>query len=502
MTARPRHHNRRDLERIADQAMRDRGLLPAFEPAVHDEVDRLDRAAEDDTARDLRSLLWCSIDNDDSRDLDQLSVAEPLDAGRTRVLVAIADVDALVAKGSAIDRHAHQNTTSIYTAAKTYPMLPERLSWDLTSLVQDEDRLAVVVEAIVDGAGSIVGADVYRATVRNRAKLAYNAVGDWLEGRGEAPPALAAVPGLEDNLRLQDEVAQRLRALRHEHGALDLETIEPRAVFTDGELADLETEKRNRAKDLIEDLMVAANGVTARFLDRHRFPSLRRVLRSPERWARIVEVAAEHGGSLPPSPDAVALEAFLRDQHQRDPLRFPDLSLTLVKLMGSGEYAVEMPGQAAPGHFGLAVRDYTHSTAPNRRYPDLVTQRLLKAALAASAVPYDGGEMQALALHCTEQEDDANKVERQVRKSAGALLLEDRIGEVFDGIVTGASEKGTWVRIFHPPVEGKVERGWEGLDVGHRTRVKLISVDVERGFIDFARTGAPIGHPANPNAGH
>jgi len=483
----PKRHDRADLERIADQAMRERGLLPSFSAAVHDEVSDLDQPAADDTTRDLRSLLWCSIDNDDSRDLDQISTAEPLDGDRTRVLVAIADVDSLVPQGTAIDAHARQNTTSVYTAAKLYPMLPERLCYDLTSLVEAEDRLAVVFEMVVDGAGEIEGSDVYRATVYNRAKLAYDSVAAWLEGEGEAPAALAAVPGLDENLRLQDQVAQTLREKRHRHGALDLETSEPRAVFRDGELADLEEQRKNRARELIEDLMIAANGVSARFLARKKFPSLRRVLRSPERWGRIAGVAMEYGVRLPDEPDAAALEAFLNKARRADPLRFPDLSLTIVKLMGSGEYAVETPDGSTPGHFGLAVRAYTHSTAPNRRYPDLIAQRLLKAALDDEAVPYSTGALRELARHCTEQEDDANRIERHVRKSAAALLLEGKKGQRFDGIVTGASHKGTWARIFRPPAEGKVVKGFQGLDVGDRVEVELLGTDVERGWIDFAR---------------
>ena len=368
-------------------------------------------------------------------------------------------------------------------------MLPERLSTDLTSLVQDEDRLAVVIEVVVAASGTLDGSDVYRATVRNRAKLAYDSVSAWLEGQAPAPAALAAIPGLEENLRWQDAAAQQLREVRHEQGALDLETIEARAVFVGDEIAGLEQQQKNRARQLIEDLMIAANAVTARFLDRHNLPSLRRVLRSPERWDRIVAVAREAGETLPATPDAAALEIFLRKRRQADPLRFPDLSLTIVKLMGSGEYAVDLPGAEPAGHFGLAVRDYTHSTAPNRRYPDVITQRLVKAALAGAASPYSVAELQALAAHCTEQEDDATKIERQVRKSAAALLLEDRIGQTFDGIVTGASEKGTWVRILAPPVEGKVNQGASGLDVGDRVKVKLTGTDVERGFIDFARVG-------------
>jgi len=484
-----RQHAREDLIRIADRVMREKGLEPEFPRAVLDELRSIPGAARAAGVKDLRELPWCSIDNDDSRDLDQLSVGERRSDGSTRLRIAIADVDALVPRDSAADRHAGVNTTSVYTAARIYPMLPERLSTDLTSLVQDEDRLAVVVEVVVAPDGTLDGSDVYRATVRNRAKLAYDSVSAWLEGEAPAPAALAAIPGLEENLRWQDAAAQQLREVRHQQGALDLETIEARAVFVGDEIAGLEQQQKNRARQLIEDLMIAANAVTARFLDRHGLPSLRRVLRSPERWDRIVGVARDAGEALPAEPDAAALEAFLRQRKKADPLRFPDLSLTIVKLMGSGEYAVDLPGAEPAGHFGLAVRDYTHSTAPNRRYPDVITQRLLKAALAGAPSPYSVAELQSLAAHCTEQEDDATKIERQVRKSAAALLLEDRIGQAFDGIVTGASEKGTWVRVLAPPVEGKLTQGAAGLDVGDRVRVKLTGTDVERGFIDFVRLG-------------
>ena len=484
-----RQHAREDLIRIADRVMREKGLEPEFPRAVLDELRSIPGAARAAGVKDLRELPWCSIDNDDSRDLDQLSVGERRSDGSTRLRIAIADVDALVPRDSAADRHAGVNTTSVYTAARIYPMLPERLSTDLTSLVRDEDRLAVVVEVVVAPDGTLDGSDVYRATVRNRAKLAYDSASAWLEGEAPAPAALAAIPGLEENLRWQDAAAQQLREVRHQQGALDLETIEARAVFVGDEIAGLEQQQKNRARQLIEDLMIAANAVTARFLDRHGLPSLRRVLRSPERWDRIVGVARDAGEALPAEPDAAALEAFLRQRKKADPLRFPDLSLTIVKLMGSGEYAVDLPGAEPAGHFGLAVRDYTHSTAPNRRYPDVITQRLLKAALAGAPSPYAVAELQSLAAHCTEQEDDATKIERQVRKSAAALLLEDRIGQAFDGIVTGASEKGTWVRVLAPPVEGKLTQGAAGLDVGDRVRVKLTGTDVERGFIDFVRLG-------------
>jgi exoribonuclease-2 len=418
-------------------------------------------------------------------DLDQLSVAQELPGGGGKLLVAIADVDALVGKGSAVDDHARTNTTSVYTAAEIFPMLPEKLSTDLTSLADSQDRQAVVVEIVVGADGSIAGSDVYRAAVRNHAKLAYDSLAAWLEGNGPVPAALAAVPGLDANLRTQDRVAQKLREIRHEHGALDLQSLETRPVFEADEIRDLKPEERNRAKDLIEDLMVAANGVTARFLAAKNLPSLRRVVRTPKRWDRIVEVAAQLGVTLPGQPDPKALAEFLSKRRAADPLRFPDLSLTVIKLLGAGEYVVELPGQDAPGHFGLAVKDYTHATAPNRRFPDLITQRLLKAALAGSPPPYAGAELAQLATHCTQQEDAANKVERQVAKSAAAMLLGDKVGQEFDGIVTGASEKGTWVRVFSPPVEGRLIHGFEGADVGHQVRVRLVHTDVERGFIDF-----------------
>lgn len=476
------------LAEIARQAMIDRGLRPDFSPAAEAQVARIGGPADPDgtEVRDLRSMLWCSIDNDDSRDLDQLTVAEPLDAQRTRIRVAVADVDALVARGTPVDDHAQHNTTSVYTAARIFPMLPEKLSTDLTSLNEGEDRIALVLEMTVEDDGSISDSDVYRAYVHNHAKLAYNSVAAWLDG-GAMPEKLAAVAGLAENLRLQDRAADRLRALRHERGALDLETIEARPVFSDGEIVDLRQDRRNNARMLIEDFMIAANGVTARFLGDRNLASIRRVVRSPERWDRIEKIAEERGERLPPDPDARALEEFLRRQRKADPIRFPDLSLAVVKAMGKGEYVLERPGEKPTGHFGLAVRDYSHSTAPNRRFPDLITHRLVKAALRGDPPPYHEEELHRLATHCTDQEDAAAKVERQVRKSAAALLLSRRIGERFDGIVTGASTKGTWVRIFRPPIEGKVVKGEKGLDIGDRVRVKLLGVDVEAGHIDFAR---------------
>jgi VacB/RNase II family 3'-5' exoribonuclease len=495
MNAKDKQH-RAILQRIARRAMLERGLLPEFSAAALSELAGIQGPAtmpammDDAQIRDRRDLLWASIDNDDSRDLDQLTVAEAMPDDKIKILVAVADVDSIVRNGSAIDDHARHNTTSVYTASTIFPMLPEKLSTDLTSLNFKEDRLANVVEMVIGGDGSLQDSDIYRALVRNRAKLAYNSVAAWLEGKGTVPEAVAAVPGLDENLRLQDRAAQSMKKFRQVHGALNFETIEARPIFDGDEIRDLQVEKKNRAKDIIEDFMIAANGVTARYLSSQKFPSLRRVVRTPKRWERIVEIAVEHGFKLPSDPDSSLLEEFLMKEKAADPLRFPDLSLSIIKLMGAGEYVAEIPGDTAPpGHFGLAVRDYTHSTAPNRRYPDLITQRLLKAAMGQQSVPYGNDDLEALGKHCTEGEDAARKVERQVEKSAAAILLESRIGERFDAIVTGAAAKGTWVRLLHPPIEGKLAYGFEGIDVGHRMRVQLIHTDVERGFIDFKRVG-------------
>ena len=483
-----RQHRSR-LKKIAHRVMIERGFFPDFSPQAIAELDRIHGPATrtEESTRDLRNLLWCSIDNDDSRDLDQLTVAEPMPDQAAKVLVAIADVDGIVKKRSALDDHARQNTTSIYTVAEIFPMLPEKLSTDLTSLSDESDRLAIVIEMVLSVDGLLLSSDIYVALVRNRAKLAYNSVAAWLEGNGPIPQEISTVKGLDENLRLQDSTAQKLKGLRHIHGALDLETIETHPVFDGDELKDLEAEKKNRATEIIEDFMISANGVTARYLASKKFTSLRRVVRIPKRWDRIIELAAARGSTLPKEPDAIALEKFLVSAKAADPLRFPDLSLSVIKLLGAGEYVVELPGGSVAGHFGLAVKDYAHSTAPNRRYPDLITQRLLKAAVAGSSLPYENDELEALAKHCTEAEDAAKKVERQVTKSAAAILLESRIGEQFNAIVTGASDKGTWVRLINPPVEGRLESGFEGMDVGHELRVQLVSTNVERGYIDFKR---------------
>jgi ribonuclease R len=491
-------HHRAILRRIAHRVMLERGLLPDFSAEALAELERLqgpaitrDEPAESPPGiRDMRNLLWASIDNDDSRDLDQLTAAEALSADKIKILVAIADVDSFIKNESAIDDHARHNTTSVYTAAEIFPMLPEKMSTDLTSLNFNEDRLAIVVEMMVSADGSLQESNIYKARVRNHAKLAYNSVAAWLEKKADIPKEITAVQGLAENLQIQDRVAQRLKNLRHLHGALSLETIEAKPVFDGDQIRSLEVEEKNRAKEIIEDFMIAANGVTARYLSANGYPSIRRVVRIPKRWDRIVEIARKHKFRLPEISNSKALEEFLVKEKAVDPIRFPDLSLAVIKLLGAGEYIAESPDGNAPGHFGLAVKDYAHSTAPNRRYPDLLTQRLLKAALDEKTAPYSKDNLDVLAAHCTEAEDSANKVERQVAKSAAALLLESRTGEQFDSIVTGASEKGTWVRLLDIPVEGKLVDGFEGLDVGDRTRVQLIDTNVERGYIDFKKVGS------------
>jgi exoribonuclease II len=480
-----------DLRNIAHRAMLEHGLEPDLPAAAAAELAAIAGPAAEHgrEIRDRRALLWCSIDNDDSRDLDQLSVAQPLAGGAVRILVAIADVDASIARGSALDAHAHANTTSVYTAAQIFPMFPERLSTDLTCLAENQERLSVIIDMTVAAEGSITASDVYRAVVVNRAKLAYDGVAAWLDGRRPPPPRVAAVAGMDRQLRLQDSVAQILKRARHAQGSLTLTTLEAQAVYEGTALIDLKPDENNRGKELIEFFMIAANGVAARFLESRGRSSLRRVLPAPRRWDRIVALARSCGETLPAAPDAPALSAFLLERREAAPAQFPDLSLAVVKLLGAGEYVLKRPGQSCEGHFGLAVNDYVHATAPNRRFPDVITQRLIKAALAGAAAPYGDGELGALGLHCTAQERNAAKVERQVRKSAAALLLQGRIGAQFDGLVTGASDKGTWVRVSQPLAEGRVVKGFEGLDVGDTVRVQLLHTDVQRGFIDFARVG-------------
>ena len=477
------------LQRIARRLMVERGLATDFSPSVMAELDGIAEPAKPDQSsiRDLRSLIWCSIDNDDSRDLDQLTVARESPKGDTTIFVAIADVDALVKKDSSIDVRAAENTTSVYTAAEIFPMLHEKLSTDLTSLNPDAERLAVVVEMEFDWDTNLKRSDVYRAQVHNHAKLTYNSVGKWFANEGPLPDGIGLVTGLEQNLRAQDRVAQTLKSVREERGSLELDTITTRPKFVDNQLTELYVDQQNRAKELIANFMIAANGVIARFLNSHNSSSIRRVVSRPKRWERIVELAADWGTALPKEPSSSALEEFLTAAKGQDPLRFPDLSLSIVKLLGPGEYVAIRAGETAAGHFGLAVGDYAHSTAPNRRFPDIITQRLVKACLDGNQSPYSDDELERLARHCTATENQVKKIERQCRKSAAALLLQNRIGQAFDAIVTGVNEGATWVRVLHPPIEGRLVKGTAGSDVGHRILVQLVSTDVEQGFIDFRR---------------
>jgi len=471
--------------------MLENGFEPDRAPGVAEQLTDLERrpalVAPGTDVRDLRNLPWSSIDNDTSRDLDQLEVAEQLGDGSTRVLVAIADVDVFVRKDSPIDRYAARQTTTVYTGVRTFPMLPEPLSTGLTSLQEAADRMALVVEFVVGTDGSMMSGTVYRAVVRNIAQLAYPAVGAWLEGRAAAPSKVAAAESLQSQLRLQDAAAERLRNERHRHGALNIETIETRPVMRDGQVVAVELQEKNRATGLIEDFMIAANEVVARMLDARKVSSIRRVVKTPKRWDRIVELAAARGGRLPAAPDSKALNNFLIAQQAADPDHFTDLSLAVIKLMGPGEYVLERPGDPAPGHFGLAVEDYAHSTAPNRRFADLVTGRLIKAVLAGQPGPYTDDELGAAAANCTSKEDAARKVERAMSKRIAAVAMSGRIGERFDAIVTGVTPRGTFVRVLQPHIEGLLAEGQHGVDVGDKLRVRLVHTDVERGFIDFAR---------------
>ena len=477
-----------DLRATAHRVMAEEGFAPELPPEAEAQAEHTTAWQNRPGAalRDLRSLLWSSIDNPESRDLDQIEYAEQLANGDIRVLVGIADVDALVPAGSPIDAHAQVNATSVYTGVVTFPMLPNQLSSDLTSLIANADRPAIVVEFVVAQDGSLRSSNVQRALVRNHAKLDYESVGAWLEGHA-LPDSVHALPGLEAQLRLQDEATERLRELRLRNGALDLETIEARVVMDDDRVSDLRVLHKNRARYLIESLMIAANGVLARLLEDSGRASIQRVVRTPERWPRIVELAASLGERLPATPDSRALARFLARQEQADALHFPDLSLAVVKLLGAGEYTLVPPGGEPAGHFGLAMADYTHATAPNRRYADIIIQRLVKALLAHAPAPYTEDQLAAIAAHCTDRDQSAKKVERRMRKYAAVAIMRDRIGGVFDAIVTGASPKGTYVRLLAPPVEGRVMRGEQGMDVGDRVRVRLIGASEVTGFIDFAR---------------
>ncbi len=469
--------------------MLENGFEPDFPPPVQQQLSDLGahppEVAPNENIRDLRHLLWSSIDNDTSRDLDQIEVAERLPTGETKVLVGIADVDTFAAKGSAIDQHAAKETTTVYTGVRNFPMLPEQLSTGTSSLLEGADKLSIVIEFVVAADGCVKSGSVYRAIVRNKAQLTYDAVGAWLEGKGAPPDKVAASAELESQLHLQDEIAQALKNERHRHGALNIETTEVRPVLLNQQVVGVVKQQKNRATELIEDFMIAANGMVARML--LQVSSIRRVVKTPERWNRIVELAAQRGEHLPAAPDSKALNEFLMKRKAADPDHFADLSLAVIKLMGPGEYVLERPGDPEPGHFGLAVQDYTHSTAPNRRFADLVTQRLLKAFLGTEPAPYPDDELAAIAANCTSKEDAARKVEREMAKRIAAVVMANRIGETFDAIVTGVTPHGTFVRVLQPHVEGLLAHGHQGVDVGDKLRVKLVSTDVQRGYIDFAR---------------
>ena len=483
------HEDFVDLRPFAFRAMSQAGFATHPSLDVRDEMQAVDERAvlslKASGVKDLRELLWSSIDNPESRDLDQVEFARREADGAIRLLVGIADVDAFVPKDSATDRFAHQNTTSVYTGVETFPMLPVRLSEDATSLLEGEERLSVVADLLIGPDGVVKSSTVYRALVCNQAKLNYEEVGAWLEGHGVGLPEFERLPGLEEQLRLQDETAQHLLDLRQKAGALDFETIEASPVVVDGKVMDLRVNAKNRARSLIESFMIAANNTVAELMQSRGMTSIQRVVRTPERWNRIVEIAAGLGETLPPAPDSRALSQFLVHRRAADPLHFPDLSLSVVKLLGAGEYTVVHKGVAEEGHFGLAVLGYTHSTAPNRRYADLVTQRLLKSMAASAPSPYSEVELTEIASHCNERATAARKVERRMRKAAAAVLLHRRIGDVFDALVTGASDKGTYVRLLSPPAEGRVIRNEAGLDVGEKVRVRLLGANPENGFIDF-----------------
>lgn len=478
-----------DLQAAAKQLMQENGFQPDFGADVQQQLAQIHArppAAVSADVRDLRNLLWSSIDNDTSRDLDQIEYAEKQSDGTTKVMVGIADVDAFIPKNSPIDKHAARETCTVYTGVRNFPMIPEELSNGTTSLLEVDGKLAMVTEFFVNSNGEVTRQQIYPALVTNKAQLAYNAVGAWLEGRGPAPEKVAASTALQAQLKLQDEVAQSLKSERHSHGALNIETIEVNPVILNTEIVDLKRMEKNRATELIEDFMIAANGVVARTLEQAGIPSIRRVVKTPKRWDRIVELAAQHGGKLPAEPDSKALNDFLQVRKQQDPDHFADVSLTVIKLMGSGEYVLERPGEPSPGHFGLAVQDYTHSTAPNRRFADVVTQRLIKSVVHRQPPPYVDGELSAIAMNCTEKEDAARKVERGMSKRIAAVSMGRRIGQVFNAIVTGAEDKGTFVRVLEPHVEGMLMHP-QGADVGDRLRVKLINADPQRGYIDFVR---------------
>ena len=501
-----------DLRAVARQAMIDEGFDPNPDPAVRADLQNIGKHPDSGALlRDLRNLLWSSIDNDDTRDLDQIEFAEEVSTAAVavgsvgpaaekplewRLYIGVSDVDSEAPKGSAIDAHAAAQTTSVYTGAAIFSMIPPELSAGATSLFEGADRKAVVVAMIVAADGTVKSAEIFRARVTNKAQLTYSAVGAWLDSGTATPTKISGTPHLEAQLRLQAKIAAALRKTRFDNGALEIDTVEARAVSQNGKVTGIEKSQKNTATDLIEDFMIATNGSVARFLEGRNVSAIRRIVRSPERWERIVELAKQYGRNLPPAPDAMALHDFMLERRASDPDHFPDLSLAVVKLLGPGEYILDQPGVVEPGHFGLAVQDYTHSTAPNRRYADLVTQRIVKAVLANNPPPYTDDELSAIARNCTLKEDAARKVERTVRKIAAAILFSDRVGQRFKAIVTGKKPGGTFVRVVDPPVEGMLVRGGGGVDVGDEIEVELLSTNPKRGFIDFGRVGdTPMPNP-------
>jgi exoribonuclease-2 len=478
-----------DLQAMARQVMLAQGFEPDFPPETRQQLAEISahppQLTPSDKVRDLRGLFWSSIDNDTSRDLDQIEVAERLPNGDVKVMVGIADVDAFVGQNTPIDQHAAKETTTVYTGIINFAMLPEELSTGASSLLPDVDRPAVVTEFVISASGSLDSSAVYRAIVRNEAQLTYGAVGAWLEGAAAAPPKVAASAELQAQLKLQDEVAQELRKLRYQHGALNIDTNEVHPLLLNQQVVDVVKQEKNRATELIEDFMIAANGVVARLLE--KVSSLRRIVKTPAHWDGIVRLAAAQGEQLPAQADSKALNDFLVKRKATDPDHFADLSLAVIKLIGPGEYVLERPGDPEQGHFGLAVQDYTHSTAPNRRFADVTTQRLIKALLEGKPGPYSDDELAAIAANCTQKEDAARKVEREMSKRLAAVAMSHRVGETFDAIVTGVTPKGTFVRVLQPHIEGLLAQGAQGVHVGDRVRAKLTRTDVQRGYIDFVR---------------
>jgi exoribonuclease R len=524
-----------DLAEAALDEMHEAGFKPEFGEGVAEQVaeivQKLAVLKPEAGLEDLRALGWSSIDNDTSRDLDQIEVADRVEGG-IQLRVAIGDVAASVAQGSPIDKHAQEQTQTIYTAVKNFPMLPLELSAGVTSLNENGDRLAVMMSFTVGPDGQMLGENVSRAMVRNRAQLAYSRVGPWLEKTaagvvdddvlslrsdsareheadaslsggadagvresGPGAPAVSPVSGsladgwLVEQLKLQDEAAQALHAARVKNGALEFHKSEADPVVVDGKVIDVTEAIQNRAMNLIEDLMVAANGVMARALRKGGRSGLQRVVVIPKRWDRIVALASQHGYELPEVPDSAALNEALTDIRLKDPIHYPDVAVSVIKLMGPGEYLLMRADDDPTGHFGLAARDYTHSTAPNRRFPDIVTQRVLHAMMTGAPPPYSDAELAAIAIHCNEADKKLRKIERNMEKRVAAVAMSSRIGEVFPGVVTGASDKGVYVRVIRPPFEGRVVQGGDGLDVGDKVNVKLIHTDPARAFIDFAKVG-------------